>query len=155
MQIYPFLQSTGFLYSNIQTRKNYQRYTIGTVFKGLWHQNGPLHLSIKGEWIGHLLNISKGKCKQGLLYNFTTQASRLPHKSQIIFKFVHNCALKIYKPPFTNKKEGQVFFPLFLLLHVTLDLQKSYKLGLTGWLDRFIAPLYPCNSRQQAKHSQI
>lgn len=55
----------------------------------------------------------------------------------------------------SQKKGGAGFFPLFPLLHVTLDLQKSYKLGLTGWLDRFIAPLYPCNSRYQAKHSQI
>lgn len=47
------------------------------------------------------------------------------------------------------------FFPLFPLLHVTVDLQKSYKMGLTGWLDRFMAALYPCNSRYQGKHSQI
>lgn len=60
-----------------------------------------------------------------------------------------------YLQTFYKQNGGRGFFPLFPLLHVILDLQKSYKLGLTGWLDRFIAALYPCNGRYQAKHSQI
>lgn len=87
----------------------------------------------------------------------------------IILQCKHeDCHINFFQSPhnsfenlqtFRKQNRGPDFFfffsPLFPRLQVTLDLQKSQKLGLTGRLDRFIAALYPCNSRYQAKHGQI
>jgi len=79
------------------------------------------------------------------------QVYKLPHNWRL-FLNIHIIVLQKSKLPFRNKT-GARFFPL--LLHIILDLHNSYKLGLTGWLERFIFALYHCNSRYQGKHSQI
>lgn len=86
------------------------------------------------------------------------QACKLTHNCRLFLNF-YIIVLQKYKLPFNKQNWGSDFFPFFPLLlpllHIVLDLQNSYKLGLTSWLDRFIVALYPCNSRYQAKHSQI